>query len=98
METPLRSSVLSFENLPLPPSGACETEASIPPAITSDWRNRDTCCSGKVYRTIEKHTKSKKAMQIVGGDFDAELGLGIGVERVSVGPHALKEGNRKEIG
>ena len=27
-------SVLSFEKMLLPPSGACETEASIPPAIT----------------------------------------------------------------
>ena len=29
--------------------------------------------------------------QIVGGDFNAEFGPGIGVERLSVGPHTLKE-------
>ena len=42
----------------------------------------------KMYRTIEKHTNSsKKSIQIVGGDFNVELGTGYGVERVSVGPH-----------
>ena len=42
----------------------------------------------KMYRSIEKHTKSKKKnMKIVGGDFNAELGPGDGVERVRVGPH-----------
>ena len=46
-----------------------------------------------------KHTKSKKSIQIVAGDFNADLGPGIGVERVSVGPHTLKESNRRgEIG
>ena len=49
----------------------------------------------KAYRAIKKHTKSKKAIQIVGGDFNDELGPGIGVERVSVGPHTLKEGNKR---
>ena len=48
----------------------------------------------KVYRAIEQHTKSKKAIQIVGGDFNAELRPGIGVERVSVGQHTLNEGNK----
>ena len=31
----------------------------------------------RAYRAIEKHTKSKKSIQIVGGDFNAELGLGL---------------------
>ena len=31
----------------------------------------------------------------MGGDFDAELGLGIGVERISVGRHTLNEGNKR---
>ena len=49
-----------------------------------------------MYRTIEKHTNSKKKnIQIVGGDFNAELGPGDGVERVSVGPQTLKEGNKR---
>ena len=47
------------------------------------------------YRAIEKHTKSKKSIKIVGRDFNAELELGIGVERVSVGPHTLKEVNKR---
>ena len=47
-----------------------------------------------MYRTIEKHTNSsKKRIQIVGGDFNA--GIGPVVERVSVGPHTLKEGNKR---
>ena len=50
----------------------------------------------KVYRSIEKLTKSKKEnIQIVGGDFSAELGFG--VERVSVGPHSRRE-TREETG
>ena len=49
----------------------------------------------KTYSAIEKHTKSKKSIQIVAGDFNADLGPGIGVERVSVGPHTLKESNRR---
>ena len=50
----------------------------------------------RAYRAIEKHSKSKtKCIQIVGGDFNAELGPGFGVERVSVGPHALKEWNKR---
>ena len=51
-----------------------------------------------MYRSIKKHTNTKaKIIQIVGGDFNAELGLGCGVERVSVGPHTLKEGKSEEI-
>ena len=34
-------------------------------------------------------------MQIVGGFFNAELCPGIGIERLSVGPHTLKESNRR---
>ena len=33
-------------------------------------------------------------MKIVGGDVNAELGEGFGVERVCVGPHTL-EGNKR---
>ena len=51
----------------------------------------------KMYRPIVMLTNSKKKnIQIVGGDFTAELGPGYGVERVSVGPHTLKEGNKRE--
>ena len=52
--------------------------------------------TGEMYRTIEKHTNSSKnSIQIVGGDVNAELGPGHGVEPVSVGPHTLKEGNKR---
>ena len=50
----------------------------------------------KLYRTIEKHTKSsKKDAHTVGGDLHAELGPGNGVERASVGPHTLKGRNKR---
>ena len=49
-----------------------------------------------MYRTLEKHTNSNnKSIQIVGGGFNAELGPGYGVERTSVGPHTLNEGNKR---
>ena len=56
----------------------------------------------KAYKAIEKHTKSKKFIQIVGGDFNAELGPGIGIERISVGLHSqrskqLSEGNQEAV-
>ena len=49
----------------------------------------------KAHRAIEKHTKSKKYIQIVGGDFIAELGLGIGLERSSVCRYTLNDGNKR---
>ena len=52
----------------------------------------------KAYRAIEKDTKSKRAIRIVGDDFNAELGPGIGVERITVGPHTLKEGEGNRRG
>ena len=45
----------------------------------------------KVYKAIDKHTKSKKTIQIVGGDFNAELGPGIGVERNITSKKGIKE-------
>ena len=44
-------------------------------------------------QSINTNTKAKN-MKIVEGDFNAELGPGDGVERVSVGPHTLSEGNK----
>ena len=49
----------------------------------------------RAYRAIEKHTKSKNSIQIVGGDFKRGLGPGDGVERVSFGPHTINEGNKR---
>ena len=48
-----------------------------------------------VYRSIEKLTKSEKNNIQIVGDFNAELGPGVGVERVSVGSHTLKEGTKR---
>ena len=54
----------------------------------------------KMYRSIEKDTKTKdKNMKIVGGGFNAELGPGDGIERVSVveRTHPTRE-TREETG
>ena len=49
----------------------------------------------RAYNSIDKIQKSTKNMQIVGGDFNAKLGPGIGIERLSVGPHTFKESNSR---
>ena len=49
----------------------------------------------RAHKSVEKFAKSRKHVQIVGGNFNAEHGPGIGIERLSVGPHTLKESNRK---
>ena len=50
----------------------------------------------KMYKMIEKQTTNcKKYILIVGGDFNAELGLGHGNECISVGRHTLNEGNKR---
>ena len=50
----------------------------------------------KMYRTIEKHTTSRKNyIPNVGGDFNAELGPGYGTECTSVGKHTLNGGNKR---
>ena len=50
----------------------------------------------KMYKTIEKHTANCKIyIPIVGGDFNAELGLGQGTECTSVGRYTLNEGNKR---
>ena len=49
----------------------------------------------KMYKTIEKHTAHcKRYISFVGGDFNAELGLGQGTECKSVGRYTL---NTKEV-
>ena len=37
----------------------------------------------------------KNYIHIIGGDFNAELGLGDGMERKSVGRYTLNEGNKR---
>ena len=50
----------------------------------------------KTNRTIEKHTtSSKNCMPIFGGDNNAELGPGYGIECTSVGKHTLNGGNKR---
>ena len=50
----------------------------------------------KMKKTIEKHTTNcKRYIPIVGGDFNAELGPGLGTECFSVGRCTLNEGNRR---
>ena len=49
-----------------------------------------------MYKIIEKHTEiCKRYIPIIGGDFNAELGLGKGTERKSVGRYTLNEGNER---
>ena len=49
-----------------------------------------------MYKTTEKHTTTgKRYIIIVGGDFNAELGLGHGTECISVGRNTLNEGNKR---
>ena len=48
------------------------------------------------YRTNEKHTNySKHCIPIIGGNFNAELGPGYGIECSSVGKHTLNGGNKR---
>ena len=44
---------------------------------------------------LRNSQKSRMNNQIVGGDFNAALGPGIVIERLSVGPHTLKETNKR---
>ena len=50
----------------------------------------------KMYDRIEKNmAHSNKYIPIIGGDFNAELGLGKGTERESVGRYTLNESNKR---
>ena len=50
----------------------------------------------KKYKTIEKHTENhKRFTPKIGGDFNAELGPGLGNECISVGRYTLNEGNKR---
>ena len=49
-----------------------------------------------MYKTIETHTGNyKRHIPIIGGGFNAELGLGHGNECISVGRYTLNEGNKR---
>ena len=47
----------------------------------------------KVYRTITKIIEGEKGMKIIGGDFNAEVGPGEGLELSAVGHYTLNKGN-----
>ena len=47
----------------------------------------------KVYKTITKMIEDEKGMKIIGGDFNAELGPGEGLELLAVGHYTLIKGN-----
>ena len=47
----------------------------------------------KTYKTITTAIEKDKSMKIIGGDFNAELGPGEGIELSSVGHYALKKAN-----
>ena len=47
----------------------------------------------KVYKTITKMIEGEKGMKIIGGDFNAELGPGEGLELSAVGHYTLNRGN-----
>ena len=50
----------------------------------------------KMYKTIEKlMPNNKKCIPIIGGDFNAELGPGMGSECKNVGKHTLNESNKR---
>ena len=49
----------------------------------------------KAKNMIEKVIKPTRHMLIIGGDFNAELGPGIGTERRSVGQQTLNEANKR---
>ena len=54
-----------------------------------------TIMSKEHTKQLRNSQKSRMNIQIVGGDINVELGPGIGVERLSVGPHTLKETNKR---
>ena len=47
----------------------------------------------KVFRTVAKMMEGEKGMKIIGGDFNAELGPGEGLELAAVGHYTLNKGN-----
>ena len=49
----------------------------------------------KAYDMIQNVIRSDRSMQIIGGDFNAELGPGIGIEQTSAGQYTLKEANSR---
>ena len=51
----------------------------------------------KVYKTILKTIEEDKSAKIIGGDFNAELGPGEGVELTAVGHYTLNKANCRRV-
>ena len=51
-----------------------------------------------MYGMIDTVIELARDMYIIEGDFNAELGQGIGAEKLSVGQFTLKEANKDENG
>ena len=70
--------------------------AKVRTKLSETWRpNEAEIWESRHGHDIEKITKSTKNLQVVGGDFNAELGPGIGIFRLSVGPRSLKKSNSR---
>ena len=50
----------------------------------------------RTYDAIRSVIEKEKHMKIIGGDFNAELGPGIGIEQANVGHHTLEESNSRD--
>ena len=62
---------------------------------TFPTRDTRTNTSKKCTTQLRSYRNPRKYMHIVGGDFNAELGPGIGIERLCVGMHTLNESNSR---
>ena len=49
----------------------------------------------KTYSMIQSILETDTGVQIIGGDFNAELGPGVGVEQTCVGQYTFKEANNR---
>ena len=49
----------------------------------------------RAYETIRRAIDKDRNMKIIGGDFNAEMGAGIGIEQASVGHYDPSESNKK---
>ena len=52
-------------------------------------------CVEKIYKTIIDTIGQEKCAKIIGGDLNAELGLGQGVELSAVGHYTLNKANAR---
>ena len=60
----------------------------------TQWLSGPSSCKN-IQKRLVRRSKKDKSMKIIGGDFNAELGLGVGIELSSVGHYALKKSKWK---